>query len=149
MSNNSAATSSLAIAQKTVKQLRLEASVRRIKVGLTSNLRRVIHPNQSCHRMCAHHLSIKYTNALYLVKLDPVYINQHGKSGRGFVKKIMHNSKSFLFQLRASSHLILVTSGLQLEVIRKACECDFVVKRQQTEFSCAHRASFVDCAAAV
>lgn len=35
MSNNSAATSSLAIAQKTVKQLRLEASVRRIKVRAT------------------------------------------------------------------------------------------------------------------
>lgn len=79
MSNNSAATSSLAIAQKTVKQLRLEASVRRIKVGLTSNLRRIIHPNQSCHRMCAHHLSIKYTDALYHVKLYPVYINQRLK----------------------------------------------------------------------
>lgn len=33
MSNNSAANSSLVIAQKAVKQLRLEASVRRIKVS--------------------------------------------------------------------------------------------------------------------
>ncbi|KAM3598333.1 uncharacterized protein V6R79_016812 [Siganus canaliculatus] len=33
MSNNSAANSSLALAQKAVKQLRLEASVRRIKVS--------------------------------------------------------------------------------------------------------------------
>ncbi|XP_029365095.1 guanine nucleotide-binding protein G(I)/G(S)/G(O) subunit gamma-5 [Echeneis naucrates] len=33
MSNNSAASSSLALAQKSVKQLRLEASVHRIKVS--------------------------------------------------------------------------------------------------------------------
>lgn len=36
-----------------------------------------------------------------------------------------------------------------MEVIRKACECDFVVKRQQKEFFWAHSGSFVDCAAAV
>lgn len=44
--------------------------------------------------------------------------------------------------------VVLVTSGLELEVIRKACECDFLVQQQQTEFFCAHSASFVDCAAA-
>ncbi|XP_004071939.1 guanine nucleotide-binding protein G(I)/G(S)/G(O) subunit gamma-10-like [Oryzias latipes] len=36
MSNNSASNSSLALAQKAVKQLRLEASVRRIKVSQAS-----------------------------------------------------------------------------------------------------------------
>lgn len=70
MSNNSAATSSLAIAQKTVKQLRLEASVRRIKVGLPSNLRCVIYLNQSCHRMCEHHQSIKSTNTHHCATLS-------------------------------------------------------------------------------
>lgn len=38
MSNNSAASSSLALAQKTVKQLRLEASIRRIKVNNTLHM---------------------------------------------------------------------------------------------------------------
>lgn len=51
MSNNSAATSSLAIAQKTVKQLRLEASVRRIKVGLTSILRHHLSKSELSPRM--------------------------------------------------------------------------------------------------
>lgn len=119
--------------------------------------------------MCEHHLSIKCTNTNFCVTLSinvsrvyqsKVYIPSISVNSRYKVKIIkrssfcqdniiIHNSKSFVFQLQASSHLILVTSGVELEVIRKACECDFVVKRQQTEFSYAYSESFVVCAAAV
>lgn len=66
-----------------------------------------------------------------------------------FLLRWQNNNQFDLIRISASAFFTLVTSGLELEVIREACECDFVVKLQQTELSCAHSASFVDCAAAV
>lgn len=56
MSNNSATSSSLALAQKAVKQLRLEASVRRIKVCTHNSTLPKTGSNLSC--VCDHHLWI-------------------------------------------------------------------------------------------
>lgn len=144
MSNNSAAASGLAIAQKTVKQLRVEAGVRRIKVGLAFQLKMIHSFNQSCHhRVREHHQSIKSTNTHHCAPLINNLFRMYTSLSICYDKLL--NVKSFLFQLIFNT----CNLGLGLEVIRGACECDLVVKRQQTECFCAHSGSFVDCAAAV